>query len=140
MPISPVRLFEISAEYCPMNECTSIPQKTRGLYILYKERAPKKFDVVYVGIASGAKAGMHGRISSHARSKAKSKMWTHFSVFKVWDNIRAEEIKELEGLFRHIYRYDQQANRLNAQKSYKPLKQIRNDKLNTWKRQSTGRE
>ncbi|GAF97179.1 unnamed protein product, partial [marine sediment metagenome] len=33
-------------------------------------------------------------------------LWTHFSIFEVWENITENEIKELEGLFRQIYRKD----------------------------------
>jgi hypothetical protein len=51
-------------------------------------------------------------------------MWTHFSVFEVWDNIRMEEIKELEGLFRHIYKEDTRANKLNRQRGYKRLGRV----------------
>ena len=33
-------------------------------------------------------------------------------------------IEELEGLFRHIYRYDTQANGLNVLRSYKKLQRV----------------
>ncbi|NPT62590.1 hypothetical protein [Paraburkholderia elongata] len=35
--------------------------------------------------------------------------------------MRAEEIRELEGILRHIYRFDPNAQQLNAQGSYKRL-------------------
>lgn len=44
-----------------------------------------------------------------------------------WDNIREEEIRELEGIFRHIYRKDTRANKLNTQRSFKKLTQVRKD-------------
>ena len=59
------------------------------------------YDVVYVGMAT---QGIRGRLESHV--KRKGDLWTHFSAFEVWDNIRDEEIVELEGLFRHLYRKD----------------------------------
>jgi hypothetical protein len=92
-----------------------------------------KYDVVYVGMAkAGRYGGMRGRLSSHSKSLKKARHWTHFSVFEVWDNIREEEVAELEGLFRHIYRHDGQANALNIQRGYKKLKTLRNNKLSDW--------
>ena len=58
--------------------------------------------------------------SHHSDDYAKD-LWTHCSVYEVWDNITQEQVEELEGLFRHIYRKDIAANQLNAQKAYKPL-------------------
>jgi hypothetical protein len=62
---------------------------------------------------------------AHARSEAKRDLWTHFSVFEVFDNVRGEEIEELEGLLRHIYRRDARANRLNVQRGFKKLARAR---------------
>jgi hypothetical protein len=45
-------------------------------------------------------------------------------VFEVWDNVRPEEVAELESLFRNIYSRDSRANRLNVQKGSKRLKGI----------------
>jgi hypothetical protein len=42
-------------------------------------------------------------------------------VFEVWDNVRDEEVVELEGLFRHNYRRDTRAGRLNIQGTSKTL-------------------
>jgi hypothetical protein len=47
------------------------------------------------------------------------------SVFAVHENISNGEIKELEGLFRHIYRFDTRANRLNVAKGYMTLVEVR---------------
>jgi hypothetical protein len=69
---------------------------------------------------------------SHARSKRKGKLWTHFSIFEVWDNIRDEEVTELEGLFRHIYRKDPAANALNIQRGFKKASRVRQDDLRKW--------
>ena len=62
----------------------------------------------------------------------KSKYWTHFSVFEVWDNITDAEIEELEGLFRHLYKKDSRANKLNKQKGYQKMNKVRNNKLEEW--------
>ncbi len=62
----------------------------------------------------------------------KDGLWSHFSVFEVWDNIREEEIRELEGILRHIYRKDARANRLAVQKSFKKLTRVRVKRLEEW--------
>jgi hypothetical protein len=110
-----------------------LPKVERGIYSLLKWR-PKleKYDVVYIGMARGLKSGVAGRLRSHARSKRKGKLWTHFSVFEVWNNILEAEVAELEGLFRHIYRRDTKANRVNLQRSFKKLRKVREDKLRAW--------
>ena len=81
-------------------------------------------DLVYVGMAENS---VRSRLRSHANSLSKWGMWTHFSVFEVWDNISPQEIRELEGLFRHLYRLDSRANSLNIQRSYKPLGTLRRE-------------
>jgi len=82
-------------------------------------------------MARGAKTGVHGRLNSHRRLKEGE--WTHFSVFEVWwDNITEAEVAELEGLFRHIYRKDTKANRLNEQRGFKKLKTVGKVKLENW--------
>lgn len=69
---------------------------------------------------------------SGGHKKYKAGLWTHCSVFEVWDNIRDEEIIELEGLFRHIYRYDTKANSLNVQRGFKKLRKVRNASIEEW--------
>lgn len=64
--------------------------------------------------AAGRRGGIWGRLVGHSRSKRKASVWTHFSAFEVWDNIRDEEAAELDGLLRHIYRDDPEANTLNS--------------------------
>ena len=126
MAISELSLIEHCVEFLPQSDLSRIPGLTRGIYVLFKYRPiVKKYDVVYIGMAGGEKAGIRGRLRNHRHRKGN--LWTHFSAFKVWDNIREEEIKELEGLFRHIYRRDTQANRLNHQRRFKKLVKISNE-------------
>jgi hypothetical protein len=81
------------------------------------------FNVVYIGMAAaGKRGGMRGRVNQHR--KKKKGLWTHCSFFEVWDNIREEEIRELEGLFRQIYRRDGKANSLNKARSFKKLRSV----------------
>jgi len=123
MPVAANRWIRCVAEHRPKIEADRLPRGLRGIYILFRQRrATGRYDVVYVGLS---KTGMRGRLLSHRRSKRKSGVWTHFSVFVVWDNVMDAEIAELEGLFRHIYRYDTNANRLNMQKLHLPFKRVR---------------
>lgn len=133
MPVSELKYIKRCAEFQPRTEIKSIPGGTRGIYALLELR-PKlnKFDVIYIGMARGLGTGVKGRLRSHARSKRKGKLWTHFSVFEVWDNISETEVAELEGLFRHIYRKDTRANRVNRQRSFKKLRNVRENHLELW--------
>ncbi len=118
-----------------------IPPWTRGIYVLFKYRPRlEKYDVVYIGMAAGIKAAsIRGRLRVHKRRKGK--LWTHFSAFEVWDNIREEEVKELEGLFRHLYRKDTKANSLNQQRAFKKLTKVRHDTHREgWMKKSTPTE
>ncbi len=126
MAVSELRLIKRCAEFLHKSESYRIPAYTRGIYALLKKRPNGRFDVVYIGMAAGTKtASIRGRLRVH--KKKKDKLWTHFSAFEVWDNIREEEIQELEGIFRHIYRKDTRANKLNTQRSFKKLTQVRKD-------------
>jgi len=125
MAVSELRLIKNCVEFIHQDNVENVPRRTRGLYVLFKYRSRlDKYDVVYIGMAGGEKkAGIGGRLRAHKKNKGD--LWTHFSVFEVWDNIREDEIRELEGIFRHIYREDTRANRLNIQRSFKKLSKIR---------------
>ena len=129
MPVAPLRLVHRCFELAPKRDVVEVPFSTRGVYVLYRMRHTRsrsnpgvRFDVVYIGLAGGDR-GIRGRLRQHIRTKGDE--WTHFSVFEVWDNIRNDEIRELEGLFRHIYRFDTHANKLNVAKSYAALTTVR---------------
>ena len=131
MPKSELRLIKNTLEYKSIDEIEAVPVRTRGIYALYKRAKNRKnFDLVYVGMARGAKAGIKGRLRSH--KKYKSGLWTHFSVFEVWDNIVEAEVEELEGLFRHLFKFDRKANSLNKQKGFKKLRKIRKRTEKEW--------
>ena len=129
--VSKLRLIQHCAEFRPLVEVDSIPGETRGIYALLKRRGRKKkvtsgtkFDVVYIGMS---RRGMRNRLRYHV--VRKSGLWTHFSIYAVWPNITDEEIRELEGLFRAIYRKDMRANRIGVQKGFVELKRIRDNRL-----------
>jgi len=74
-------------------------------------------------MAARPKTGIQGRLKEHSGSEDKTE-WTHFSVYQVWENIRQEEVRELEGFIRHIYRTHKGVNSLNSQRSFKKLKKL----------------
>jgi len=137
MPVSELRLIKNCMEFLPTVEVDNIPPYTRGIYVLFRYRhKSNRYEVVYIGMVGGINAGIRTRLRSHRRKKKG--LWAHFSVFEVWDNIREDEILELEGLFRHIYRKDTKANRLNKQKAFKKLTKVRLDSERAgWMKQST---
>ncbi len=132
MPESELRLIRRWEKYLSIDEVNSVPKGLRGFYVLYKHSKKTDSDnivtdlynVVYVGMSSaGSNTGhIRGRLKNHR--KRKKGLWSHFSIFEVWDNIRDDEIRELEGLFRQIYKDDSRANKLNIQKGFKKLKRI----------------
>ena len=130
MPQSLCYLFKNSLEFWPIEDLEKVPSLVRGIYVFYREGQGRKMDVVYVGMARGDNSGAKGRLRDHKRKKAD--LWTHFSVFEVWDNITKEQVQELEGLFRHIYSKDTKANMLNVQKRYEPLKKIKRRSIDEW--------
>jgi hypothetical protein len=126
MPVSELKLIKRCFEYCEIDQIRKIPKNTRGIYVLYRRREVKgqeQYNVVYIGMARGNKSGARSRLDEHKESK-KNK-WTHFSIFEVWENIFEDEVAELEGLFRHIYRKDLKANALAKQRSFKKLDNVR---------------
>ncbi|HLX11844.1 MAG TPA: GIY-YIG nuclease family protein [Bacteroidota bacterium] len=135
MPLAKSLFFKRCAEGCPRSEVRYIPRNTRGIYTLLKKESGDTYRVVYVGMAGGAKAGIHGRLNSHKSSKRKGNKWDYFSFFEVWDNVSKDEVTELEGILRHIYRKDQNVNELCRQRSHKPFIKIRNNNLKDWKNQ-----
>ena len=125
MPQSPLRLIRRRLEYVPVEKILGLPPGLRGIYVLYRHvparrGARQRYEVVYVGMAKSG--SIRGRLRSHRRTKRD--LWSHCSIFEVWDNIRDEEVAELEGLFRHLYRHDSAASALNKQRSFKPMKRV----------------
>lgn len=125
MEQSPLRLIKRCVEYVPITDINTVPKGLRGIYVLYNDD-----NVVYVGMTTGGRGGILSRLRRHRAKKAE--LWTHFSVFEVWDNIRDEEVAELEGLFRHIYRYDSVANKLNLQRGFKLMRSVTDNDISNW--------
>ena len=131
-----LRLIQKCAEFIPQQHVGDLKKRLRGIYVLYKRAPGSKggkdiYNLVYVGMArSGRGGGIRGRLKTHLRRKGR--LWTHFSVFEVWGNIGDEEVAELEGMFRHIYRHDRRANTLNVQRGFKALRRVRNNRIENW--------
>jgi len=123
MPGRELRLIKRWQPFVRQEDVLCVPGGLRGIYVLYRyRRRTGAYNVVYVGMARGQKTGIRSRLKLHRRKKKA--LWTHFSVFEVWDNIREDEVIELEGLFRQIYGRDQRASQLNKQRSFKKLKRV----------------
>jgi len=125
MPESELRLIKSWGEHLPIDKINSLPKALRGFYVLYKfVKKTESYNVVYVGMSSSGRDRGHikGRLKTHR--KRKKGLWSHFSIFEVWNNIRDDEIRELEGLFREIYKKDSSANKLNKQRGFKKLRKI----------------
>jgi len=133
MPWSKCIFIKRITEFTPKKDITDIPPNTRGIYALLKQ-TKKNYNVVYIGLSAGVKAGVRGRLKAHNRNPKKARKWTHFTIFEVHDNITNDQIHELEGLLRHIYRKDLKANSLAKQLSYKKFKKLPEKNLNTWKK------
>jgi len=137
MPISELKLIKRCAEWLPKEQWKFMPRGTRGIYTLLNKKESDKYDVVYIGLSAGLRQGMRRRLRSHASSKRRGRLWTHFSAFEVWDNITEAEVAELEGLFRHIYRKDIRANRINKHRAYNKLYRVRVNDLRKWRVRKT---
>lgn len=131
---SDLRFIRRSAEFLKATEISHLKNGLRGIYVLYQfDPSTGRYDVRYIGMSRGDdRLGIKGRLRAHRRSKRKSDNWTHFSVFEVWDNVTKEEIEELEGFARHLYRRDSTANTLNIQRGYEKLRKVRKPKIAEW--------
>ena len=120
---SNLRFIKSALEYRHIDELNIVPRNLRGIYALYRKQG-KYYNLVYIGMSGKeAKGRIRARLYIHKRNK--SKIWTHFSYYEVWDNITDQEISELEGLFRQLYRFDSRANTLNKQQTHRPLISVR---------------
>jgi hypothetical protein len=125
LPETELKLFKRCVEFQHRDDFDNVPRGIRGIYALLRQRPrARRFDVVYIGMA---RKGVRARLKSH-----KSDLWTHFSVYEVFDNVKGEEIEELEGLLRHIYRRDSWANSMNTQKAFGKLARVRSRGLSEW--------
>lgn len=122
---SHLKIIKASLEYRDIKEISIVPKNLRGIYALYQKEG-KNYNLVYIGMSGkDANGRLKARLIKHKKNKRKK--WTHFSYYEVWDNISDSEIRELEGLFRQLYRLDSRANTFNKQQTHKPLTKIRRE-------------
>ena len=120
---SEMRFIKSALEYRPIEDIDIIPKGLRGIYALYMKDG-RNYELVYIGMSGREANGrIRNRIYQHKRKKVAE--WTHFSYYEVWDNVTEIEIRELEGLFRQLYRFSSSANSLNRQQTHKPLLAVR---------------
>lgn len=126
-----LRLIKRWRRYQPRGDWTAVPNNTRGIYVLYKNKGPKRHEVVYIGVAGLSATGrgsIKRRLRSHNRRK---KGWTHYSIFEVHDNVFAEELRELEALLLGIFRHDPRIKLVNMQTGSKKLHKLQ--RISAWK-------
>ncbi len=125
MSESELRLIKRSERLLPVDKINSVPDGLRGFYVLFNySKNTDSYNVVYVGVSSTRSDDGHLRWKLKAHSKKKEGLWSHFSIYEVWENIHGNEIRELKGLFREIYKKDSSANKLSKQKGSGNLKRI----------------
>lgn len=136
MSVALLRLIKQSIEWRPFTreEVGCIPGNTRGIYVLSQSKKRDIYNVMYIGMSGAPRAGVRGRLRGHLRSRTKSKFCTHFSIFEVHDNVLEDEVKELEGILRHIFRKDSRVNQLAGQTAYGKLKsrKVRRKRWDQW--------
>ena len=132
MSVAPLPLVKQCMEWRKFNdeEVEKVPCKTRGIYVLFQQRQWDVYDVMYVGMTA---AGIHGRLQAHLKGRTKPRLCTHFSIFEVHANVSEEQIEELEGILRHIFRKDSHANQLAKQLGYGKLRKVRRQDWDEWK-------
>ncbi len=125
MPEIELRLIKRSEKLLPADKINSLPNGLRGFYVLYNySRETDSYNVVYVGVSSTRSDEGHLRWKLKTHSKKKEGLWSHFSIYEVWENINGNEIRELKRLFREIYKNDSNANKLIKQKGSERLEKI----------------
>jgi hypothetical protein len=130
--VSTLRLIKWCTQWQDKKNWEKVPVNLRGIYVLHNGD-PKEdiYNVVYIGMAASG-MGIKRRLRNHYRSKRKGDKWTHFSFYVVWENIRDDEIRELECLLQEIYRKDTHANSLAQQKGCQRIKDIREKDPKKW--------
>ena len=122
---SHLKIIKSALEYRHIDELKIVPRNLRGIYALYQKQG-KYYNLVYIGMSGkDANGRLKARLIKHKKNKLK--IWSHFSYYEVWDNISDQEIRELEGLFRQLYRLDSRANTFNKQQTHKPLNRVRKE-------------
>lgn len=119
-----LRLIKRWKQYQLRKDRNTVPNGTRGVYVLYENGPRNNSEVRYIGVAGLGKTaggGMKSRLRAHHRQKNK---WSHFSFFEVHDNVTSDEIRELEALLLGIFQNDRRIELANKQAGSKKLRQV----------------
>ena len=125
MAVTKMWLIKRCAMQRRKEQISDLPDNLRGIYGLLKRRrfhGVKYFDVVYVGMSGGS---IKARLREHKKNEIKGPAWTHFSAFVVRDNITESQVRDLEGILRHIYSRASRANKLAKAKKSDKLSKLR---------------
>lgn len=107
-------------EFQPVECIKHVPHSARGIYALLDgDERNDVYRVVYVGMSA---ASIRSRLRSHRKTKVN--LWTHFTFMEMWPNIPEQQIKEFEGVLRHLYRKDPKAQQLNDARRFDKLRPI----------------
>jgi hypothetical protein len=93
-------------EYQPSRYIMQIPPNFTALYVLYAyDSETRHMNVRYVGYAD-KQSGDDVRDMLLQQQKLNGRMWSHFSVYELWDYFQKDDTKAVETLFEHVYRHD----------------------------------
>lgn len=83
-----------------------VPPNMKALYVLYSYiKESHQMNVRYVGYANG-QDGKDARSMLWQQHSINGAIWSHFSVYELWDHFRKEDASVVEDLFNHVYRHD----------------------------------
>lgn len=95
-------------EFLPASEIMSVPANIKALFALFAyDSELKNYNVMYVGYAS-SEGENKIRALLKEQQRLNGRMWSHFSVYELWDYIQEKDDRAVEMLFNQIYRRDTQ--------------------------------
>lgn len=101
---SPLVRYEM--EYQPTSQIQLVPSGIKALIVLYSyNKEPEYFNVKYIGYADG-KGFNTARAILSEQQQLNGRMWSHFSVYELWDHLQKNDDYAVNELFRQIYRRD----------------------------------
>jgi hypothetical protein len=101
---SPLVRYEM--EFLPASEIMQIPGNIKALFALYAyDSELRNFNVMYIGYANN-EGGNTIRSLLKEQERLNGRMWSHFSVYELWDYIQKDDQRAVDMLFKQIYRRD----------------------------------
>jgi len=93
-------------EFQPSSRIMRLPPNMTALYVLYAyDSESRHMNVRYVGYASNQN-GDDARSMLWQQHKLNGRMWSHFSVYELWDHFQKGDTRAVEALFDQVYRHD----------------------------------